>query len=171
MEANEFKRTLLPLHPLLYRIALRITDNREDAEDLVQETYVRLWRQRDRLGKADNAEGYAVTTLRHVCYDALSSRPPDVMVRQLDPAIRDTLPADDNVADMDRREEAEIVMEIIGSLPSPQREVVTMRDVEDRPFDEIAQSTGLKEGYVRVTLFRARQQIRELFKRRTHERE
>lgn len=170
MEANEFKRVLLPLHSLLYRIALRITGNREDAEDLVQETYVRLWRQRDSLGKAYNAEGYAVTTLRHVCYDALSASPPDVTVHRLDPSIRDTLPADDYTTAMDRREEASIVVDIIGSLPSPQREVVTMRDVEGRSFDEIAECTGLKQGYVRVTLFRARQQIRELFKRRTNDR-
>lgn len=168
MDASDVKRIFLPLHPLLYRIALRITGNREDAEDLVQETYLRLWKQRDRLDAVDNAQAYAVTTLRHVCFSALKSRPPDEMIRRFDPATDSNIRSDDDET-AECREESELIVSIIDSLPSPRREIVMMRDLEDLPFDEIAEKTGLTRTNVRVTLFRARKQIKELFKRLTND--
>lgn len=165
MEANEFKQVFLPHHRLLYNIAIRITGNSQDAEDLVQETYIRLWKQRDNLGQLSNAQAYAVTTLRHVCFDALSSRPPDGMVTQLDTSTPEPLSDHDTSTDIDRRETSAMVHKLIDRLPSPQREIITMRDIDEMPFDQIAQATGLTQGNIRIILFRARRQIKELFKR------
>lgn len=164
MEANEFKRLLLPYHKLLYSIALRISGNEMDAEDIVQETYIRLWKQRDKLEAITNAKAYAVTTLRHVCFDSLASRPPDGTVTQLDDSVPEPMADRDTASDIEHRETSALVHEIIDRLPSPQREILEMRDLEDMPYDRIEQATGLSQGNIRVTLFRARRQFKELLK-------
>lgn len=165
MEANEFKEVFLPHHRLLYTIALRISGNPSDAEDMVQETYIRLWRQRDSLTSISNAQAYAVTTLRHVCFDTLSSQPPDGTVTSLDSTVPEPLADRDTASDIERRETSALLHSIIDRLPSPQREIITMRDIDEMPFDRISQLTGLTQGNIRIILFRARRQIKELFKR------
>jgi len=169
MEASEFKQVFLPHHRLLYNIALRITGNSQDAEDLVQETYIRLWKQRGKLDDIANTRAYAVTTLRHTCFDALGSRPPDGMVTPLDASTPEPLSDRDTATDIDRRETSAMVHRLIDSLPSPQREIITMRDLDDMPYDRIAQTTGLTQGNIRIILFRARRQIKELFKRHSNQ--
>lgn len=165
MEANEFKHVFLPHQRLLYNIALRLSGSPPDAEDLVQETYIRLWKQRDRLASVSDHRAYAVTILRHVCYDALGSRRPENMVITLDNSIPEPPAENDTDTEIDRRETVATVRSLIDSLPSPQREIMTMRDIDEMPFDRIAQLTGMTQGNVRITLFRARRQIKELIKR------
>lgn len=165
MEANEFKHVFLPHQRLLYNIALRLSGSPPDAEDLVQETYIRLWKQRDRLASVSDHRAYAVTILRHVCYDALGSRRPEGIVVTLDNSVPEPPAENDTDTEIDRRETAATVRSLIDSLPSPQREIITMRDIDEMPFDRIAQLTGMTQGNVRITLFRARRQIKGLIKR------
>lgn len=148
-----------------FTIALRLSGSPPDAEDLVQETYIRLWKQRDRLASVSDHRAYAVTILRHVCYDALESRRPESMVITLDNSIPEPPAENDTDTEIDRRETAATVRSLIDSLPSPQREIITMRDIDEMPFDRIAHLTGMTQGNVRITLFRARRQIKELIKR------
>ncbi|MDE5669184.1 MAG: RNA polymerase sigma factor, partial [Duncaniella sp.] len=165
MEANEFKHVFLPHQRLLYNIALRLSGSPPDAEDLVQETYIRLWKQRDRLASVSDHRAYAVTILRHVCYDVLGSRRPEGIVVTLDNSVPEPPAENDTDTEIDRRETAATVRSLIDSLPSPQREIMTMRDIDEMPFDRIAQLTGMTQGNVRITLFRARRQIKELINR------
>ena len=56
MDAEEFKRRFLPLHIRLYRTAFRLMGNTMDAEDMVQEAYLKLWERRDALEHVANLE-------------------------------------------------------------------------------------------------------------------
>ena len=153
MEANEFKRLYLPHSRLLYGIALRVTGSPPDAEDLVQETYLRLWRMRGTTGIPDNPAAYCVAVLRHVCADALRSRHPS----------SGTIP--DMADDSDNVESDDSMARLLGMmqrLPDPQRRVMAMRDIDGMEFGEIAEATGLKQSHIRVLLFRARKQMREM---------
>lgn len=165
MEANEFKRVFMPHHRLLYNIALRLSGSPPDAEDMVQETYIRLWKQRDKLASVSNPQAYAVTILRHVCYDALGSRPPEGILITLDGSVPEPLAESDTDTEIDRRDTASMVHSLINTLPSPQREILTMRDIDEKSFEQIAQETDLTQGNVRIILFRARRQFKELLKR------
>ena len=83
----------------------------------------------------------------------------------LDNSIPEPPAENDTDTEIDRRETAATVRSLIDSLPSPQREIITMRDIDEMPFDRIAHLTGMTQGNVRITLFRARRQIKELIKR------
>ena len=62
------------------------------------------------------------------------------------------------------KDEANQVMKLIGQLPEQQQQIVIMRDVDDRPYEEIEEATGLSAVNIRVLLSRARKKIREQFK-------
>ena len=163
MDATDFKRKFLPYHRKLYRVAFQLTGNAQDAEDMVQEAYLKLWKRRDELPPdIGSIEAYCVTLTKNLCYDALrlshieeDDRPPEEL-----PIAEHS----DVMHEVERRDEANQVMRLIGGLPDQQRQVILMRDVDDRPFEEIEQETGLSAVNIRVLLSRARKKIREQFK-------
>ena len=162
MDANDFKRKFLPYHRKLYRAALHLMGNAQDAEDMVQEAYLKLWKRRDELPTdIANLEAYCVTLVKHVCHDALR-----LAHLEEDGCPPEELPiaGSTNVAhEVELKDEAHQVMTLIGQLPDQQRQIMQMRDVEDLPYEEIEKATGLTSVNIRVLLSRARKKIREQF--------
>ena len=66
MDTAEFKQQFLPYHRKLYRVAFRLTGNPQDAEDMVQEAYLKLWNKRDELAGVLNTEAYCRSEERRV---------------------------------------------------------------------------------------------------------
>ncbi len=162
MDACEFKRRFLPLNRRLYRVAWSLTHNVQDAEDLVQETYCRLWRKRNNLSSIGNDEAYCVRLLRNFYYDGrrmASSHDVDI-----GPPDNLPLPATDDVQrDIERDERAQVLHRIIDTLPDRQRDIITRRDLLDEPFADIAADLQMPEGSVRTLLSRARLKLKEQF--------
>ncbi len=165
MNADEFKALFLPLHARLYRTAYALLWNAQDAEDIVQDAYLKLWRKRDELDIRTNPEAYCVSLIRRLCLDQLrSSR------HEAEETLEDTLPlpADDDPGQrLEQRDETVRLKQLIAALPPTQRRVLWLRDVDERSFDEIEETTGLNAVNIRATLSRARKKIREQFKRIT----
>ena len=163
MPASLFKQLLLPLYPRLQRVALRLFGNAEDAEDIVQEVYMKLWSKRDALPDVKDVEAYCVTLMKNMCIYRLR-------IAEADKADVDEVPimlaaTDDVEAQVERHDAVEQVQRIIGTLPEHQQQVITLRDMEDCSFEEIAEQTGLTAVNVRMLLSRARKTIRERFKK------
>ena len=163
MPASLFKQLLLPLYPRLQRVALRLLGNAEDAEDMVQEVYMKLWSKRDALPDVQDVEAYCVTLTKNMCIDRLR-------IAEADKADVDEVPTmlaatDDVEAQVERHDAVEQVKQIIETLPEHQQQVITLRDMEDCSFEEIAEQTGLTAVNVRMLLSRARRTIRERFKK------
>ncbi len=162
MDACEFKRRFLPLNRRLYRVAWSLTHNVQDAEDLVQETYCRLWRKRNNLSSIGNDEAYCVRLLRNFYYDGrrmASSHDVDI-----GPPDNLPLPATDDVQrDIERDERAQVLHRIIDTLPDRQRDIITRCDLLDEPFADIAADLQMPEGSVRTLLSRARLKLKEQF--------
>ena len=159
MEASEFKRLFLPCSNKLYLVAWRLTHNRQEAEDLVQETMLKLWTQRNKLHELKNSEAFSVRTLHNIFIDqnrkkhlAETDSPPEEM----------TLKANECDASemMQQKETGIIVTRLIAKLPKQQRDIITLKDIDDFSYEEIAQQTGLSMINIRVHLSRARKQIR-----------
>lgn len=160
MEASEFKTRFLPLSQRMYWAAWRLTENKEEAEDLVQDAFLRLWTQRDTLPDIQNAEAYCVRLIQRRFLDLRRSRHTEASL----PQDISLLPSgEDLYHEAEIRDHAEQAHRLIEALPEQQRQVIILRDIEDRPYDDIAQRTGLTQVNVRALLSRARRAIREKF--------
>ena len=163
MPASLFKQLLLPLYPRLQRVALRLLGNTEDAEDMVQEVYMKLWSKRDALPDVKEVEAYCVTMTKNMCIDRL--RMAEVEKANVDEVPTMLAATDDVEAQVERRDAVEQVKQIIEALPEHQQQVITLRDMEDCSFEEIAEQTGLTAVNIRMLLSRARKTIRERYKK------
>lgn len=161
MNANEFKSLFVPYHAKLYRTAYSILRNVQDAEDIVQDAYLKLWNRRDELDVAVCREAYCVTLVRNLCMDFIRSSH-----SALEDVIDDErlcLSADDIGAEMEKKEENSRLRRMISELPEVQKKVMWLRDVNECSFEEIGKATGLNQVNIRATLSKARKRIREQF--------
>lgn len=161
MTGEEFKRRFLPLSRKLYGVALSLSGDMQEAEDIVQDVYMRLWTRRDRLPPDVNDEAYCVVVTKNVYNDRLRGRGSGMSFSHELPA---QIPSrNDVVGDIENRNLADIMRRCIAALPEQQRELVVMRDVNGAGYDEISYATGLSMANIRVTLSRARKTLREQF--------
>ncbi len=162
MTADEFKRIFLPCHPQLYRYAFRLTGSREEAEDIVQEAFMKIWNSRNRIGPIDNPTAFCMVALRNVFVDSVRRNRPEV-----DPEARAeevvAAPAADVGEQIESRNAVDMVVGLIDRLPANQRDVMKMKDIADLSFEEIEAATGLSPGNIRTILSRARKKIKEQY--------
>lgn len=162
MQASEFKQLFLPCHRKLFSVAYRLMSNAQAAEDMVQETFLKLWMQRDKIEKVDNPEAYSITVLRRIFYDKMRAR----HLQEVDKDVGSLqVSSSQNISkQLEEADEYQRVRLLINHLPEPQARIMLMRDIEDRSFDEISTETGLTEVNIRSILSRARKKIREQIK-------
>ena len=156
-----FEHTLLPLKNQLYRLALRITMNREDAEDIVQETLIKVWNKREEWNKIDSVEAYTLAICRNLSIDHVRLRRTDSStdveeVRQLQ-----TNPFEQIL----QRDKIQVVRELIDTLPEKQKTAIQLRDFEGKSYKEIALVMGITEEQVKVNIFRARQTVKSKYEK------
>ncbi len=162
MDAGEFKRTVCVHLDAMYRVALALCGNADDASDAVQNASMKLWEFRDRIAGIANVEAYCIAAVRNSAFSIISAR------KHSEP-IDNVCPLADNTSEEQRLDDADTVRLIeamMGRLPDNQRTVLAMRDFEGCEIDEIEQATGLSAGNIRVLLCRARNSIRNLFEKR-----
>lgn len=164
MEELRFRNDILPLKNKLYRLALRITLDSAEAEDIVQETMIKVWNQREQLDALQSVEAYCLTLCRNMALDKKEKK--EAQNQELTPEIQESslldpiTPHENLVHD----ERLRIVHQLFNELPLNYREVMQLRDIEGKSYKEIAQILNLTEEQVKVNLFRGRQRIREQFK-------
>jgi RNA polymerase sigma factor (sigma-70 family) len=159
MDASEFKQIFLPCYRRMYATAWRLTANQQAAEDLVQDAMMRLWTKREKLTIPDNAEAFAVTTLRNLFYD--KHRKKRLKENDEEPADYQMHTDRDASDELVAKQEASMVLDVIDQLPDRQRLIITLHDVNNLTYDEIEAQTGLNSVNIRVALSRARKAVRE----------
>lgn len=160
MELEAFKIAVLPLREKLFRYSLKMTEEKADAEDIVQEAFLKLWYIRDKLDGYQSVEALAMQVAKNLAIDKLRRRRPegpDIETLAVDSGIR-------NPAELLEQQDAvERIRKLIGQLPTLQQTIIRMKDVEGYELQEIAEITGTQVEAVRVNLSRARKKIREQF--------
>ncbi len=159
MDADTFKRVFIPYHQKLYRIAYRIVQDAASAEDIVQDTFIKLWNKRDEMQSIDNTEAFAIIILRNTCLDHLRKTKND-RYTDYDTDMPETTSLSKQIEVQD---EAEKIKYLINKLPDQQRQVMMMKHWDEYSDEEIEQVTGLSAGNIRVILSRARKTIREQY--------
>ena len=162
MQASDFKQIFLPCHRKLFSVAYRLMSNAQAAEDIVQETFLKLWMQRDKMKKVDNPEAYSITVLRRIFYDKMRAG----HLQEVDKDVGSLqVSSSQNISkQLEEADEYQRVRQLINHLPEPQARIMLMRDIEDRSFEEISTETGFTEVNIRSILSRARKKIREQIK-------
>ena len=165
MKQISFQSDILPLKNELYRMALRITMNAADAEDVVQETMMKVWNRRDQWDQIESIEAFCLTICRNLSLDKV--RRMDNQTQSLDAAYD---PKDQGVASNPEEQAIQsdrvrLVRQMINQLPEKQRSCMQLRDMEGKSYKDIATILDITEEQVKVNIFRARQTIREKFKR------
>lgn len=160
MNEVSFRNDVLPLKDRLFRLAMRITLVREDAEDMVQETLIRVWKTLQDGAQIDNLEAFAMTVCRNLSLDLTSRREQHNVT--FDEELHDRpdvarSPYDDIV----RSEQTAHLNALLNTLPEKQRTAMQLRDIEGRTYREIADIMQISESDVKVNIFRARRAVRE----------
>lgn len=158
MQKISFRNDILPLKNKLFRLALCITRNREEAEDIVQDTMLRVWNRREEWNVWETVEGFCLTICRNLAIDR--SQKMDARHVELTPEVTELpdMAAPDKL--MERDERLGLLHRLIAELPEKQRTILQLRDVEGKSYKEIAEILQLTEEVVKVNLFRARQRIK-----------
>ena len=162
MENISFRNTVLPLSDRLFRLALRITMNRAEAEDVVQDTLLKMWEQRKEWEQINNLEAFAIATCRNRALDILKRAGRNTIPLEVVDKRQQT--ADSGLQALEAREQLSLVRQIMDELPEVQRTIMQLRDIEGRTYQEIAEAMDISETQVKVYLHRARTKIKEKLK-------
>ena len=146
-------------------MALRITMNAAEAEDVVQETMMKVWNRRDQWEQIESIEAFCLTICRNLSLDKV--RRMDNQTQSLDAAYdpKDLGVSSNPEEQAIQSDRIRLVRQIISQLPEKQRSCMQLRDMEGKSYKDIATILDITEEQVKVNIFRARQTIREKFKK------
>lgn len=163
MKKVSFRNDVLPLKDILYRLALRITLNPTEAEDIVQDTLIKVWSKRDSWQEIDNIEAFSLTVCRNLSLDRVKKA--DNRNASLDDLPAESPDSSSNPQELlIQQDRISLVRKLMDDLPEKQRSCMQLRDFEGKSYKEIAQVLGISEEQVKVNIFRARQTVRQTFK-------
>lgn len=158
-----FQNDILPLKNELFRLALRITLNAADAEDVVQDTMLKVWKRRNDWEQIESIEAFCLTICRNLALDRLRHKDYQSQTLEMaaDPVDASHTANPEQMAV--QRDRIQLVRQLINRLPERQRSCMQLRDIEGKSYRDIATILGITEQQVKVTIFRARQAVKTAF--------
>lgn len=157
MTTEEFEKRFIPLQEGIYRLAFHFLESQEEAEDLVQELYLKLLSNKDKLDPISNPKAYCITLARNLCLDKLRKRS-RIKQDTLDKDIGGDTTSEETLI---IKEKLQTVLTSIGSLPQKQQEILRMKVQEDMSYEEIAKKTGISNLSIRVMISTIRKKLRQ----------
>ena len=161
MQEFSFRNDILPLKDKLFRLALRITLDRAEAEDVVQDTMIRVWDKRDEWYQFDSVEAYCLTVTKNLAIDR--SQKKDAQNVELTPEMEKESDVNSPYDQLVHDERLTLINRLVNELPEKQRMIMQLRDIEGESYKTIAKLLHLTEEQVKVNLFRARQKVKQRF--------
>ena len=161
MRITEFKNQILPLQDKLFRLALRITQNPAEAEDIVQEVMLRMWNYREEWTKIESKEAYCCTMTRNLSLGKINLK--SHQTEHIDDYIYLKANSQQPDEEIVKQDHLHLLHELIGQLPEKQRTAIQLRDIEGMSYHEIANYMNIPEEQVKINLFRGRKEIKALF--------
>ena len=162
MKKVSFRNDVLPLKNKLFRLALRITLNRAEAEDIVQDTLIKVWNRRFEWENIESFEAFSLTVCRNLSLDRIKKKEntndslEDVKVAE---PLSSSNPQDRMIAE----DKINLVKQIVDGLPEKQRSCIQLRDFEGKTYKEIAEILEITEEQVKINIFRARQTVKQRY--------
>ena len=153
-----FKKEVLPIKNKLFRFALGIVKNNGDAEDVVQEVFIKVWNGRAQWAQIKSLEAWCMKLTRNLAIDKTRSkhRKTTPIESQYDASSEQPTPYQQTAIS----DALSKVRKIMKGLPENQRLVMQLRDIEEQSYKEISQQLEMPLSQVKINLFRARQFVR-----------
>lgn len=168
MMLETFKKEVLPLKNKLYRFAYSILDDHDHSMDVVQETMLKVWEKRANFGEVRNKEAWCMTLTRNFALDKFRSKYHKTL--RLNPDFDQEYKEQSPYQKAESGNMMELIESLVARLPQKQKETFQMRDVEGYSYQEISEISGYSIPDVKVSIFRARKEIRsQIIKLQTHE--
>ena len=161
MIARDFKTNILPVSKKLLRFATHFLKDEDEAKDVVQDVFLKLWQKRDELAQIENVEAFAMRMTRNRCLDVIRASKTIPISAETDRRLYEETV--DVLLHVEFSESANQIKKLINGLPDLQRTVMYLRDIEQLSYDEIAETTELQLNAIRVNLSRARKKVRDEF--------
>jgi len=161
MELETFKIKVIPLREKLLAYTSRLASGQVEAEDIVQDVFLKLWSIRERLDEYDSVEAFAYTVARNKVFDELKRTHTESIDNIELSGLIGSCTMPDPVTIVEQKDMVNHVKRLIEALPTLQQSIIRMKDVEGYELSEIATITGAQVGTVRVNLTRARKRLRE----------
>ncbi len=162
MKKVSFRNDVLPLKNELFRLALRITLNRAEAEDIVQDTLIKVWNRREEWNAIDSIEAFSLTVCRNLSLDRIKKKGNDNDSFE-DVKAAEPLASSNPQDRMIQTDKVRLIRQIVDGLPEKQRSCMQLRDFEGKTYKEIASVLGISEEQVKVNIFRARQTVKQKY--------
>lgn len=156
MTQKEYNSAIDDYADNLFRFVVKQMRNRSLAEDVVQETFAKVWEKHENI-QFEKVKSYLFTTAYHTMIDVLKKESKSGSIDGFEHTIAGQADAEMDLSD--------VLNEALNRLPEIQKTVVLLRDYEGYNYNEIAEITQLNESQVKVYIFRARQALKLYIKR------
>lgn len=143
MQEISFRDNILPLKDKLFRLALRITFDRAEAEDIVQDALIKVWNKRDEWGELESIEAYCLTVVRNLAIDR--SQKKEAQNLTLTPETQEMPDAQTPESQFERNEQFQLVHRLVNELPEKQRTIVQLGTLKVRVIKKLLMCWGLRK--------------------------
>lgn len=164
MSPEEFRKTIVPEGRRLYALAFRYLNNREEAEDMVQEVMIKLWTGRNEQRHFSNPAAWCTTVTKNCCIDMLRKRR-HIRLEELREPVVQPESGSGLSGSTDNTEAVQLIGSIVGRMKEPYRSAVILRDMEGYSYEETAEIMQTNINALRTMLSRARKSIRDEMER------
>ena len=160
MEQAQFIKEITPYRERLMVYAERLLENRNDAEDTIQEVFLKLWRMRNELGGYISVFALSLTITKRLCINRLKINQRKEKHTNGSVMVDPSLSPD---VQFEMKDDVTQVIRMIDQLPQIQQIIIRMKHIDGLETDEIAAITGSTPEAIRMNLSRARKKIKEQF--------
>lgn len=153
-DTEQFKHDYLPLQPAMQRMAESFLGNEDEAADVVQDCFVTLWEEREKLRRVVNREAWCITLVKRRCVDLLRKRKPTASIDERAMAL-----AEEDCHEGEER--LRLAMQMVDGLPERQAQAIRMKHFEAADTDRIAAALHITPGNVYTLLSRAYSSLKQ----------
>jgi RNA polymerase sigma-70 factor, ECF subfamily len=160
-DAKAFRKLVEAYQEMVYVLAFRLLCNEEEAKDVVQETFIRVWKHLDRYNMDMKFSSWLLTITTRLCYDKLKAGKRKSKIQPIDQNALNQFMNGNTEQDYINKELAGIISGLTAELTPKQRLVFTLRDLEGLEVGEIEAITNLSAAKIKSNLYLARQFMRK----------
>ena len=146
---------------MVYSLAFRLLGNEDEAKDIVQESFIRVWTNLASYRTDKKFSTWMYTIATNLCLDKLKSTKYNLKNNDCSEVLINLVSSDNAEQHLMNSELGEVIQTLTNELTTKQKIVFTLRCLEELEIDEIIQITGMTAGKIKSNLFLARQAIQQ----------